>query len=102
MATVVPNKPWDTKFFGHPFGLATLFFTEMWERFSFYGMKALLTLFMTASLADRGLGFDTAKAATIYGLYTGSVYFTPLFGGWFGRQSLWCASGSSDWRNNHR
>ena len=52
----------DTRFFGHPRGLSTLFFTEMWERFSYYGMRALLILFMTAPVAAGGLGFDTAKA----------------------------------------
>ena len=50
----------DTAFFGHPRGLSTLFFTEMWERFSYYGMRALLILFMTAPLDAGGLGFDTA------------------------------------------
>ena len=57
-------------FFGHPRGLATLFFTEMWERFSYYGMRALLILFMTAHGRDGGLGFDVATAGAIYGLYT--------------------------------
>ncbi len=73
----------DTRFFGHPRGLATLFFTEMWERFSYYGMRALLILFMTASPANGGLGFDIAKAGIIYGLYTASVYLLSLPGGWF-------------------
>jgi POT family proton-dependent oligopeptide transporter len=72
----------DTGFFGHPRGLATLFFTEMWERFSYYGMRALLILFMTASLTNGGLGFDTATAGAIYGLYTSMVYMTTLPGGW--------------------
>ena len=69
-------------FAGHPQGLTTLFFTEMWERFSYYGMRALLILYMTAPLAQGGLGFDTPKAGHIYGLYTGSVYLTCLLGGW--------------------
>ncbi|HEX7049696.1 MAG TPA: peptide MFS transporter [Longimicrobiales bacterium] len=69
-------------FFGHPRGLATLFFTEMWERFSYYGMRALLILFMTASVADGGLGFDVAKAGAIYGLYTSFAYMATLPGGW--------------------
>lgn len=69
-------------FFGHPRGLATLFFTELWERFSFYGMRALLVLFMTASAAQGGLGFDAATAAAVYGLYGSSVYLTALPGGW--------------------
>ncbi|HMG34006.1 MAG TPA: peptide MFS transporter [Blastocatellia bacterium] len=67
---------------GHPAGLTTLFFTEMWERFSYYGMRALLLLFMVASPANGGLGFPTAKAASIYGAYTGSVYLTSIPGGW--------------------
>jgi POT family proton-dependent oligopeptide transporter len=72
----------DRAFFGHPRGLSTLFFTEMWERFSYYGMRALLILFMTASVADGGLGFDTAVAGAVYGLYTSMVYMTTLPGGW--------------------
>jgi POT family proton-dependent oligopeptide transporter len=72
----------DRSFFGHPRGLSTLFFTEMWERFSYYGMRALLILFMTASVADGGLGFDTAVAGAVYGLYTSMVYMTTLPGGW--------------------
>jgi POT family proton-dependent oligopeptide transporter len=76
-----PN-PHDRAFFGHPRGLSTLFFTEMWERFSYYGMRALLILFMTAPLAAGGLGFDTASAGAVYGLYTSMVYMTTLPGGW--------------------
>ena len=72
----------DASFFGHPRGLATLFFTEMWERFSYYGMRALLILFMTAPEAGGGLGFSYAKAGAIYGLYTGLVYILSLPGGW--------------------
>ncbi|WP_287129260.1 peptide MFS transporter [Candidatus Cyanaurora vandensis] len=71
-----------TGFFGHPRGLATLFFTEFWERFSYYGMRALLILFMTASVQEGGLGYDTAKAGAIYGLYTAMVYLMALPGGW--------------------
>jgi POT family proton-dependent oligopeptide transporter len=72
----------DRAFFGHPRGLSTLFFTEMWERFSYYGMRALLILFMTAPIATGGLGFDTATAGAVYGLYTSMVYMTTLPGGW--------------------
>ncbi len=72
----------DRSFFGHPRGLATLFFTEMWERFCYYGMRALLILFMTASVANGGLGFPVAKAGAIYGLYTAMVYLLSLPGGW--------------------
>lgn len=67
---------------GHPRGLTTLFFTEMWERFSYYGMRALLILFMTATAAEGGLGFDAATAAAIYGMYTSAVYFMAIPGGW--------------------
>jgi proton-dependent oligopeptide transporter, POT family len=72
----------DRAFFGHPRGLSTLFFTEMWERFSYYGMRALLILFMTAPVAAGGLGFDTAAAGAVYGLYTSMVYMATLPGGW--------------------
>jgi len=65
----------------HPTGLATLFFTEMWERFSYYGMRAFLILYMTAPAVSGGLGFDDAKAASIYGLYTGSVWGAAILGG---------------------
>jgi len=66
---------------GHPRGLTTLFFTEMWERFSYYGMRALLVLFMTLAVAEGGLGFDNAKATAIYGTYTMSVYLLCILGG---------------------
>jgi len=75
-------RPYDASFFGHPRGLSTLFFTEMWERFSYYGMRALLILFMTAPADAGGLGIDTAVAGAIYGLYTSMVYMTTLPGGW--------------------
>src|SRR5215813_13893053 len=80
----------DATFFGHPRGLSTLFFVEMWERFSYYGMRALLVLFMTAPLAGAhsGLGFDVAKASAIYGLYTSLVYLVALPGGWLADR-LW-------------
>src|SRR5580692_6929572 len=79
--TLVATHP-DTGFFGHPRGLATLFFTEMWERFSYYGMRALLILFMTVSVAKGGLGFPVVKAGAIYGFYTAMVYLLSLPGGW--------------------
>jgi POT family proton-dependent oligopeptide transporter len=77
-------------FFGHPFGLSTLFFTEMWERFSYYGMRALLILFMTAATVGEnpGMGLDVATAAAIYGLYTSLVYILALPGGWVA-DNLW-------------
>jgi POT family proton-dependent oligopeptide transporter len=76
------DNQYSRSFFGHPRGLATLFFTELWERFTYYGMRALLILFMTASLDQGGLGFDVLKAGAIYGLYTSMVYMTALPGGW--------------------
>jgi proton-dependent oligopeptide transporter, POT family len=78
----------DTGFAGHPRGLMTLFFTEMWERFSFYGMRAILVLYMTASVANGGLEYSPAKAGLIYGLYTWAVYMMSLPGGWVGDKFL--------------
>lgn len=75
-------------FFGHPFGLSVLFFTEFWERFSYYGMRAILLLFLTAPVVaspevqNLGLGFDTATAGFIYGLYTALAYLAAVPGGW--------------------
>ena len=85
-ATATAGPPQQQDFFGHPRGLATLFFTELWERFSYYGLRALLVLFMTApagaAVANPGLGFGTEKATAIYGLYTAFVYLLALPGGW--------------------
>jgi POT family proton-dependent oligopeptide transporter len=72
----------DTRFFGHPRGLATLFFTEMWERFSYYGMRAILILYMVAPERSGGLGFSVAKGGAVYGFYTALVYLMNLPGGW--------------------
>jgi amino acid/peptide transporter (Peptide:H+ symporter), bacterial len=92
-----PNNPEfeGPTIFGHPKGLMTLFFTEMWERFSYYGMRALLILFMTAAITEGGLGFDDKTSGAIYGLYTMGVYLLALPGGWladrlFGlKKSVW-------------
>jgi POT family proton-dependent oligopeptide transporter len=78
----------DRAFFGHPRGLATLFMTELWERFSYYGTRALLILFMTAPVSTGGLGFDVPKAGAIYGLYTAMVYMASLPGGWLADRFL--------------
>jgi POT family proton-dependent oligopeptide transporter len=67
--------------FGHPRGLSTLFFTEMWERFSYYGMRAFLILYMTAPVAAGGLAFDVTQAGHLYGIYTGSVWAASILGG---------------------
>lgn len=68
--------------FGHPSGLSTLFFTELWERFSYYGMRALLVLFMVKAVEEGGMGIDDKTANAIYGLYTAFVYLAALPGGW--------------------
>src|ERR1041384_336729 len=82
------NEAYDRAFFGHPTGLSALFFTEMWERFSYYGMRAFLVLYMTASVATGGMGIDTATAAVIYGVYTSSVYLANIPGGWLADKVL--------------
>jgi proton-dependent oligopeptide transporter, POT family len=84
MADSSNSGPSAATFFGHPRGLATLFFTEMWERFSYYGMRALLILFMTGATvgANPGMGLSDGTAAAIYGLYTALVYLLSLPGGW--------------------
>ncbi len=74
--------------FGHPRGLATLFFTEMWERFSYYGMRALLTLYMVGSVQQPGLGFSVKRASSIYALYTMAVYLSNVPGGWLADKYL--------------
>ena len=110
----------DDRFFGHPRGLAVLFVVELWERFSFYGMRALLVIYLTTvvlvqrpqdmigfGVIARLLGFDAAHAGNaewqafashVYGLYSGFVYFTPLIGGWladrwFGKKGVIVAGG---------
>jgi len=94
-APATAAKSDDTAFFGNPAGLQTLFFTEMWERMSYYGMRALLVLFMTATMQDGGLGITVLTATAIYGLYTGSIYFMGLPGGWIadkligGQRAVW-------------
>jgi POT family proton-dependent oligopeptide transporter len=74
----------EANFFGHPIGLRTLFLTEMWERMSFYGMRALLVLYMTGAVTgfNGGLGFSQVDAQAIYGIYVGMVYFMVVPGGW--------------------
>jgi POT family proton-dependent oligopeptide transporter len=85
----------DRSFFGHPRGLSTLFFTEMWERFSYYGIRPLLVLFMTAALANGGFAFSREAASAIVGIYASSVYLASLPGGWIAdrwlglRRAIW-------------
>jgi dipeptide/tripeptide permease len=74
--------PADT-LFGHPRGLATLFFTEMWERFTYYGMRAILILFMVTGVAEGGLGIADRTASSIYGLFVAGSYLLSLLGGWW-------------------
>ncbi len=77
-----PTPGGDKGFLGHPRGLSTLFFTEMWERFSYYGLRPLLVLFMSAALADGGFGFERGQASAIVGIYAACVYLASLPGGW--------------------
>jgi len=78
LTTTDPSAPVKAK---HPRGLPVLFFTEMWERFSYYGMRAFLILYMVAPVAAGGLGFDDRHAGSLYGTYTGSVWLAAIFGG---------------------
>ncbi len=91
MSNATASTPVSGKtFFGHPAGLSTLFFTEMWERFSYYGMRALLILYLTEQTvaANPGMGFDAVTAGAIYGLYAAMVYLLALPGGWVA-DNLW-------------
>jgi POT family proton-dependent oligopeptide transporter len=83
-----PAPPDRGGFFGHPRGLSTLFFTEMWERFSYYGVRPLLILYMAAALADGGFGFTRLQASAIVGIYAASVYLASLPGGWIADRLL--------------
>jgi POT family proton-dependent oligopeptide transporter len=81
MDTTAATPASDSGFLGHPRGLSTLFFTEMWERFSYYGMRAFLILYMVTPASGGGLGFADARAASIYGTYTGSAWAASILGG---------------------
>src|SRR4029078_5470933 len=81
-AAVRPTAAEDRRFFGHPLGLSTFFFTEIGERFSFYGIRPLLILFMTAAITSGGFGFERTQASAITGIYAASVYLASLPGGW--------------------
>ena len=87
-ATEITAQAETRSWAGHPVGLRTLFFTEMWERFSYYGMRALLILFITAPIAAGGLGFNAATAGAIYGVYTSMVFMMSLPGGWLADRLL--------------
>lgn len=85
MSTTVNSNFFDSKLLGHPSGLFVLFFTEMWERFSFYGMRVLLIQYLTAAVIHgnpkSGLGWDVQSASALYGTYVMLLYITPVFGG---------------------
>ncbi|WP_462406216.1 peptide MFS transporter [Gracilibacillus sp. Marseille-QA3620] len=83
----VPGIP-NTGFFGHPKGLFTLFFTEFWERFSYYGMRAILVLYLYAEVTKGGLGFDQATAMSIVAIYGSLVYLSGIIGGWIADRLL--------------
>ena len=80
--TVTRDSTHGPQLFGHPRGLLTLFLTEMWERATYYGMRAILILFMTALVAEGGLGLDDRTASSVYGLYISFTYLSSLWGGW--------------------
>jgi POT family proton-dependent oligopeptide transporter len=82
------NLNFDQPQKGHPKGLYLLFFTELWERFSYYGMRGILILYLTKALLAGGLAINPADAALIYGYFTGFVYFTPLIGGFLADRFL--------------
>ena len=82
------NNIFKHKVLGHPAGLFILFFTEMWERFSYYGMRAILVMFLTSSLMDGGWGWERKNALALYGTYTSMVYLTPLIGGYIADKFL--------------
>jgi proton-dependent oligopeptide transporter, POT family len=81
-------EPAEATVFGHPRALATLFLTEMWERFSYYGLRAILVLFLVAPASSGGLGLSVGEAAGIYALYSALVYTMALPGGWVGDRIL--------------
>ncbi len=82
------TSPTERTFFGHPRGLATLFFTELWERFSYYGMRGILILYLVNAIETGGMGLNDAKAGAIYGMYTAGVYLLALPGGWIADRIL--------------
>ena len=85
------NNFFDTKVLGHPAGLYVLFFTEMWERFSFYGMRVLLINFLTMAVADvafPGWGWSSENAGALFGTYAMLLYLTPLLGGYIADKKI--------------
>ena len=88
MNTTPSSNFFDSKVLGHPSGLFVLFFTEMWERFSYYGMRALLIMFFTASLMDGGWGWPKEWAFSIFGTYTSLVYLSTILGGYMADKKI--------------
>lgn len=86
-ADATPDAP-QTGFFGHPRGLSTLFFTELWERFSYYGMRAILLYYMYDRLRDGGLGMDHGTAASLMSIYGSAVFMSGVIGGWLADRIL--------------
>lgn len=92
------NTQQGRTFLGHPYPLGSLFFTEMWERFSFYGIRPLLILFMAASVFEGGMGIPREQASAIVGIFAGSMYLAALPGGWLAdnwlgqRRAVWYGS----------
>src|SRR5882757_5939403 len=82
------TTPVERAFFGHPRGLATLYGTEFFERFSYYGLRAQLILFVTLAVSNGGLGLSQSTGGAIYGLYTSSAYLLSLPGGWIADRIL--------------
>lgn len=82
MEATIDRKQQEKASKKHPPGLYLLFMTEMWERFSYYGMRAILVLYLTSSLINGGLGMSESFAMGLYGFFTGAVYLTPMVGGW--------------------
>src|ERR1043165_6483193 len=87
-AAVVAAPPHTRTFFGHPIGLSTLFFTEFWERFSYYGIRPLFVFFMAAAIRGGGFGIERSQASAIVGIYAASVYLASLPGGWIADKLL--------------
>jgi POT family proton-dependent oligopeptide transporter len=92
----LPPQDEDRAFFGHPKGLQTLFATEFWERYSFYGMRGLLVLFLTDTTANHGLGLSTEAGNSFYGIYNSLVYLMAVPGGWIADR-IWGARRSVLW-----
>ena len=90
MSSTIVKQPHQKELFGHPVGLFILFFTEMWERFSYYGMRAILVLYLVAKTSDNnaGMGWTNAEALALYGWYTMLVYISSIPGGWIADKFL--------------